>query len=318
MKKFWLLTIITLLATPLSAGVNFEFSYGVNNPTLKQKMERQVTLLLDAINAASSTGRDINFSGISITNNAAQALSMTWDQVHFRTEDDDIVEACLMLRTRTGGLRGYEVRNIGVELIKTPGSDDLPWSRQELCIDFSPSGQIVDLNFTMDNKQYVKALSEAEKTNDLDQRMQILGWCEKFRQAYIDKNLPFMEAVFSEDALIITGKIISGRRENHLYPQVEVTVKGKKEYLAGLRNVFSRPGSISVTFEDYEVRRHPNNPNIYLVTLIQNWRTRQYSDEGIVVLMWDFTNEDRPEILVRTWQPMGTKPFDFNDIPIRD
>lgn len=313
MKKLLLLTVLPLFALQAWCGVNFEFSYGINSPSLKQSMENQVEKLLDAINAAAEAGTDINFSGINITDNAAQALSMTWNQVHFKTEDDDIVEAGLMLKNRKGVLRGYEVRNIGLELIPGTGTDDLPWQRQELCIDFTTSGRINDLNFTMDNSQYAKALSEAEKLDDLDQRMQILGWCEKFRQAYIDKNLKFMEDVFSNDALIITGKVISGRRENN----IEVTVKDKAEYLAGLKRVFARPGNISVNFEDYQVQRHPNNTNIYYVTLVQQWKTKQYSDEGIVVLVWDFTNEDHPEILVRTWQPMGTKPFDINTIPIR-
>lgn len=312
MKKLLTAALVCLFALPAMAAVNFEFSYGINNPTLKAKMERQVELILDAINTAAAAGSDINYSGIDITDNAAQALSMTWDQMHFRTEDDDIVEAGLQLKNARGTLRGYEVRNIGLELL--PITDEpLPWTRQELCIDFNTRGQINDLNFTMDNSQYTKALAESEKLNDLDQRMQILGWCEKFRQAYIDKNLLFMDAVFSDDALIITGKVISGRRENN----IEVTVKGKAEYLAGLKRVFSRPGNINVTFDDYQVMRHPTNPEIYYVTLIQNWKTASYSDEGIVVLVWDFKNEDQPEILVRTWQPMGTKPFGINDIPIR-
>jgi len=315
MKKITLLILLTQFAFQAVCGINFEFSYGINSPQLKQEMERQTVMILDAINNAAANSSEIDYSGINISPAAAEALSMTWGQVHFRTEDDDIVEACLTLKNRKGVLRGYEIRNIGLELIPT-GDEPLPWSRQELCIDFDPKGQIVDINFTMDNSQYVKALSESERLNDLDQRMQILGWCEKFRQAYIDKNLPFMEDVFSEDALIITGKVISGRREGN-FPKVEVSVKGKAEYLAGLKRVFALPGRISVTFDDYRIQRHPNNPDIYYVTLIQGWKASNYSDDGIVVLVWDFTNEDHPEILVRTWQPVNTKPFDINDMPIR-
>lgn len=312
MKKLFLSFILAIMAIPSVLGnVSFEIAYGINSPALQQKIERQASLLLNAINNAAQSGRDINFSGINISDNAAQALSMTWNQVHFRTEDNEYVEAGLSLKTKTGRLRGYQIRNIGVELI--PVTDEpLPYERQELCIDFSPNGQIVDLNFTMDNTQYARLLAEGEKLKDIDQRMQILGWCEKFRQAYIDKNLPFMDAVFSEDALIITGKVISGREKNN----IQVTPQGKAEYLAGLKRVFARPGNINVLFEDYKVLRHPTKPDFYYVTLVQHWNTRQYSDEGIVVLVWDFTDEDYPKILVRTWQPMGTKPFSINDIPL--
>lgn len=312
MRKIFLLFILAIMAIPSAVGnVSFEIAYGINSPALQQKIERQASLLLNAINNAAQSGRDINFSGINISDNAAQALSMTWNQVHFHTEDNEYVEAGLSLRTKTGRLRGYQVRNIGVTLI--PVTEELlPYERQELCIDFSPTGQIVDLNFTMDNTQYARLLAEGEKLNDIDQRMQILGWCEKFRQAYIDKNLPFMDAVFSEDALIITGKVIAGREKTG----IEVTAQGKAQYLAGLKRVFARSENIDVRFNDYKVQRHPTKPDFYYVTLVQHWNTKQYSDEGIVVLVWDFTDEDYPKILVRTWQPIGTKPFNINDIPL--
>lgn len=307
--------MFALCTESMSANVSFKFSYGMNNPTLKERMQTQVSRLLNAINEAAESDRDINFSGISISDNAAQALSMTWNVVHFHTEDDAIVEACLTRRNKNSVVRGYQIRNVGVTLIPI-NSEPLPAERQELCIDFSPYGEIDDINFTMDNSQYVKMLSEGEKLGDVEQRMQILGWCEKFKQAYIDKNIGFMEDVFSDDALIITGKVVTSRREGVYKSNIQLDVKGKAEYLAGLRRVFALPGNIKVNFSQYQVMRHPTNPDIYYVTLVQDWKAPNYSDEGIVVLVWNFKDEDHPEILVRTWQPMGTKPFDYNDIPV--
>ena len=56
-------------------------------------------------------------------------------------------------------------------------------------------------------------------------------------------------------------------------------------------------------FDIIDVERNPLHPSIYGVTLRQEWYASAYSDVGTVFLLWDFTNEDRPKIYVRTWQP---------------
>ena len=174
----------------------------------------------------------------------------------------------------------------------------------------------------MYNSVYTKMLAEGELLKDVERRMQILGWCEKFKQAYNDKNIRFMEDVFSDDALIITGKVISERRKGPELPtskKVEYTKQSKREYLTKLRAIFdkqSHNGYINVIFDDYRVMRHDAKPDYYYVTLSQKWHTKGYSDEGIVVLVWDFTDEDHPQIMVRTWQPIGEVPFGPNDIPV--
>ena len=85
---------------------------------------------------------------------------------------------------------------------------------------------------------------------------------------------------------------------------VEYTTQGKQQYLAGLRRVFKNNGYINVKFDDIEIVRHGAKPNYYGVTLKQGWFTKNYSDQGIVFIVWDFTDEFNPKIMVRTWQPM--------------
>ena len=43
---------------------------------------------------------------------------------------------------------------------------------------------------------------------------------------------------------------------------------------------------------------------VIFAALKQGWFTKNYSDEGIVFIVWDFTDEFNPKIMVRTWQPM--------------
>ena len=41
---------------------------------------------------------------------------------------------------------------------------------------------------------------------DAANRMQIINWCEKLRNAYCQKDIRMLDDLFSDDALIITGR----------------------------------------------------------------------------------------------------------------
>lgn len=301
--------------------VNFEFSDGIENVSLKSKMENQIMKLLTAMNRAERMNTDINYTGIDIDNLATQSIGMLWNNVHFRCLDDDIVEHCLQLRNGGNSLRGYQVRNIAIEMkpLDNTYTDDL---NQEVCIDFDASGKITDFNITMGIRQYTRLMKEGIELDDMDRRMQIIHFCEQFRTAYNQKDIKFMEDVFSEDALIITGKVTQ-RVPSEIgmaKAKIEYSVQGKQQYLANLRNVFRKQGYINVKFDDYRIKRHGAKPNYYGVTLVQEWNSTTYGDKGIVFLVWDFTNESAPKIHVRTWQPMETSEdeiFTLNKFKLR-
>lgn len=281
--------------------VHFEFSDGIDG-AVKQTMERNLSRLLTAINCAESSGQDINYSGIDIDGLASQSIGMMWNNVHMRILDDDIVEHCLAIRTSNGRVINYQVRNIAVEM--RPFDDSYLGDRnQEVCVNFSPKGTISDFNITMGAQQYLRILREGERLQDADRRMQIVSWVNQFRNAYVQKDIEFMENVFSDDALIVTGKVLK-RTSSDVKPPVQYTTQGKEQYLAGLRRVFKNNSYINVKFDDIEIVRHGSKPNYYGVTLRQGWFTKNYSDEGIVFIVWDFTDELHPKIMVRTWQPM--------------
>lgn len=77
MKKILILFLIVCYSqqTWSQDEVNFEFSDGINNPVLKQRMERQMSMLLTAINKAESSGGMINFNGIEIDPVASQSIT---------------------------------------------------------------------------------------------------------------------------------------------------------------------------------------------------------------------------------------------------
>ena len=297
--------------------VNFEFSDGIEEGILKTKMEQQMSSLLSAINEANAVNADVNFSSIDITDDASASLTMTWEQVHFSIEDDDIVDHCISLPGKSGGFR---IQNIGVLMNPKEESGYDGEKRREIYIDFDKTGKIVDFNFTLGMNMYTEILKKGEELGDLDRRMQIIDWCEHFAKAYCDKNMKFMQTIFSDDAIIITGKMTMQRVHTDMGMKDQATVKyvqqTKSQYLSNLSRVFASNSYVNVKFEDYTVIRHGAKPNYYGVTLRQKWHTARYSDEGTVFLIWDFTNEEAPRILVRTWQPTTEKAFKMGDFKL--
>ena len=296
--------------------VAFEFSDGIENGGLKQKMERNISSLLTAINEANTNNGDINYTGIDIDNDASASIGMTWNNIHFSIEDDDYVEHCVHLAGNAGG---YRVQNIGVIVNPLPGSGYDGEKRREIYIDLDRNGKIVDFNFSLGMNMYAEILKKGEELGDLDRRMQIINWCEHFAKAYCDKNLRFMQIVFSDDAIIITGKMTMKRVPGDglkLKPEVKYTQQTKTQYLSKLARIFKSNAYVNVKFDEYTVVRHGAKPNYYGVTLRQKWHTSNYSEEGIVFLVWDFTNEDEPRILVRTWQPTTEQAFRLGDFKL--
>ena len=318
MKKILCLFICLLSFVSMYAQkVNFEFSDGIDDGPLKTKMEQQVASLLTAINAANTSGGDVNFTGLDVTDDASASLTMTWEQVHFAIEDDDIVDHCIGLPGKSGG---YRVQNIGVLMNPKPESGYDGEKRREIYIDLDKSGRIVDFNFTIGMNMYTEILKKGEELGDLDRRLQIIDWCEHFAKAYCDKNMKFMQTIFSDDAIIITGKTTMQRVRTDMGMKDQAKVKyvqqTKAQYLSNLSKVFNSNSYVNVKFDDYKVIRHGAKPNYYGVTLRQKWHTARYSDEGTVFLIWDFTNEDAPRILVRTWQPSTEKAFKMGDFKL--
>jgi len=151
-------------------------------------------------------------------------------------------------------------------------------------------------------------------------RKVIRSYVECVRKAYEDKNIGFLKQVFSEDALIIVGKVV--KKENSIggflsQKEIQYNVRTKQEYLRKLGSVFKANHSIKLSFSQVKIARHPTKDGFYGVTLRQGYHSDKYSDEGYLFMLWDFRNPKLPQIHVRTWQPSmldSTHPLPEKDI----
>ncbi len=296
---FSLAFVLCQWAFCLAQPVYFSISDGIDNPALKTKIEREVSMMLTEINAAQSADRNLNFAAMGHPSiHVQRSLASLWENTPFVCIDDEIVEHCITTAT------GYQVRNIPLMMkpVDEEWSDDDEY--QEAVISFDRQGNVESFYFTISMNLYMNIIKNNMELTDLRRRQMILNYVEQFRTSYNQKDIHFLNQIFSDDALIITGKVITQKHpEGFVTQKIRYNKQNKEQYLNNLKRVFKVTKYIHVSFDDIEVMRHPTNPNIYGVTLHQGWTSNTYHDEGYVFLLWDFRDEDAPEIHVRTWQP---------------
>ena len=297
MKKIFviLLSIMPLIAW---ANVRMTISDGIDNAQIKEKMESTISAILTEANNAQAEGRDLRLGAIGVPENVQVSMSMLWENSPFVCTDEEIVEHCLT----TGS--GYQIRNIPLEMRPVSDEEFNESEYQEAVISFDKQGRLESFYLSISMNLYMNVVRNNKELTDLRRRQLILDYVEKFRTSYNQKDINFLEQIFSDDALIITGKVIKQKKDHIALPDKIVYKKQtKQEYLTNLRRVFAVNSYIRVTFDDIKVMRHPVNPNFYGVTLHQGYTSNNYHDEGYLFLLWDFTDEDMPQIHVRTWQP---------------
>ena len=313
MKKIFLTFLTVLTAFPMLAdNVNFVVSDGIDNATIKSKIERGVSQMLSEINAAQNAGRSLNFSAMgNVGTRVQQSMAMLWENCPFICTDEEIIEHCITTGT------GYQVRNIPLMMKPTGEREFGEDEYQEAVISFDKQGNVESFYLSISMNLYMNVIKSNLELTDLRRRQLILDYVEQFRTAYNQKDIKFLNQVFSDDALIITGKVITTKHaEGFTSQKIQYNKQSKEQYINNLRGVFQRNSYIKVVFDDIEVMRHPVNPNFYGVTLQQGWTSGNYHDDGYLFLLWDFTNEDAPQIHVRTWQPdkVGGKPLPKDEV----
>jgi len=288
---------------PLHGQVRFRIADGISDGRLKHSIETSLSDLLSEVNQACSEQRLLSLNRLNMTKEAQSSLYMLWENVRFECPDPVVVERILGLDPPGSG---YQVRSIPIEMhpIDTLVSPDELY--KEAVVEFNAGGKIVSFYFGLDVTNSRKVMRSGQEVTDRRQRMMILDYVEHLRTAYNQHDSLFIEQVFSEDAIIITGKVTEIKKSDvkNPYGKLEVSyeVKNKKQYMASLKKVFRKNKYINVVFEDIRLASHPTKKDFYGVTLKQDYTSSTYSDVGYLFLLWDFRKK-KPQIHVRTWQP---------------
>ncbi|MBR2242443.1 MAG: hypothetical protein IJ885_04265 [Prevotella sp.] len=296
------MTVVLLMMTTVAMadGATFKITEGVVDAATKAKMESNVTLMMSLFkSAADEEQKKLKLSKDNFTPEAIKDVELMWKTSAMSCPPVSIMSRCLKTAS------GYQVRGIPVDMIEA----DQEESRQELTVDFTPSGLISGVSISIDLQRYEEIMGQKESDLDYARRQIIVDFVENFRTAYNRKDIDLLNSVFSDKALIITGKVVKEKPNSDLTRmtlnnnKVVYIKQSKQEYITNLTRVFKNTKYINVKFDEIEVVQHPKYDDVYGVTLKQYWHTSGYSDEGYLFLMIDFRDADNPLIQVRTWQP---------------
>lgn len=286
--------------------ITFKFAPGSTagvSSALKAKMERNISCLLTEIQQAGQAGRALQLAAVDMEAGAKRNLEAFWRILPFVCEQTVNVGKCLY------DAQGYQVREILITM-KPKDSSYKQSKERELTISLNKhTGAITGVRPAAENNEdYLRVMSEGEDVTDMSRRLEVLKFVEDFRCYYNQKNIEALRKIYSDKAIIITGSVISTKNANvdivgkQMTQSVKYRVQNKEQYLTNLERVFQRSGFINVAFDKISVKKHNAKKNVYGVTLHQNWESSSYCDDGWVFLLWDFTDPEKPQIHVRTWQ----------------
>ncbi|MDD2229283.1 MAG: hypothetical protein PHY48_07725 [Candidatus Cloacimonetes bacterium] len=323
MKKVLLLILLSVLWLALTAIHNTNVILcGLSDAGLNATMQHHLSELITGFNKAYAGKDELSVPSGSISSAAAKSLNEMWKGKSFLCPETELI---LNVIKRCDG--NYEVRNIPI-LYETKSKDALD---DELVIVFDTAGIIQGVLIALEREKYTQMFADAYTLQDRRLREIILNFIENFRTAYNRKDISYLDQVFSDDALIIVGRVLSSQQK--LPDQldkpvlklsddknVEYVKLKKSQYISNLRKLFAKNRFVKVEFAGFKIQQHHSKPNFYGVQLFQKWRSSTYSDDGYLFLLIDLRDEDKPIIWVRTWQPGEfTKPgeaFDLADFTL--
>ena len=285
--------------------VRFTIQDGISDPALKASVENSASVLLSTLNATVIAGKSkIKFEKdkeMLFTKDGRKCLDEMWASSAMMCPVSQVTEKGISMQN---GI--VQVRNIPITVLAADDDN----CEQELVICFNENGQIDNIMIALEEHRYLDVINAQISVKDFHRRQAIVDFVENFRTAYNRKDIDYINNVFSDNALIITGKVVKiDKKKQDLTAQslnneqIQYQKSTKEEYINNLKKCFKNNSYINLIFDEIEVMRHPKRDDIFGVTLKQHWNSSNYSDVGYLFLMINFEDELNPSIQVRTWQP---------------
>ncbi len=301
LRTFFFTAIVSFFGVSAFSQTSVElFIADFNKDSLRLAMEHNASSFLSDVNSA-FIAKDSSLSTASyFSTSVGDEFALLWKNTPFYIPESIIIESVSIL---TNG--NYELRNIPAYFIDKQGKEYY----EDAVIQFTSEGLINEFRIGLSAHRYQELMDNGDGSIDYERRQTILHFLENFRTSYNLKDLEFIESVFSDEALIIVGRVVENTGEESTYQQqVEYLQFTKGEYLERLKQLFIKNEWIDVGYNDIDIIKHPKYPEIYGVSLIQYYNSETYSDEGFLFLLIDFEDPKKPLIHVRTWQPKKITP----------
>ncbi len=281
------------------------------------KMEIVLSNLISEFNRASEENRVPKLSQFDMTERVKKSILMLWENSSFYCSKKKVAENVSRLQI----CDEFEFRNIPFVFTELSTDDQY----HEVAISFNKSGTITGFNLCLNQNIYRAVFEQYNDVSDRNRRQVILSFLEQFRTAYEKKDIDFINKLFSDDALIIVGRVISTAKDNVKISNTEYFRKTKSQYINDLSVAFNNAKQIKVSFDEVNLTMHPTDKDWYGIQLKQGYYAQNksgsvYQDKGYLFLLWDFSDEKKPQIHVRVWENNKYTPkeklFSLDDIEI--
>ena len=321
MKIRFMALLMLLIVCSLSAKHRTDvFLNGAKDEAQKIALQNSIGKTLSEFNRAFFAKGKLSYNGLPIQPLAKKTLEEMWETKSFYCPEQRIVQNII---NRSDGR--VEVR--GLPIIYDRKSTAL--QEDELVIVLSTLGQVEDIKIALEREKYLRMFEQVNTIKDKTLYEVVLNFVENYRTAYNRKDINFIDKVFSDDALIIVGRVLNkgeslpdnlGLNKLSVSKDVSYSRLNKSQYIRNLRASFVKNSFVRIEFSDFKVQRHPIHNHVFGVQMHQKWRSSTYNDDGYLFLVIDLKNLEEPLIWVRTWQPeksvSAKEAFDLGDFVI--
>ncbi len=170
---------------------------------------------------------------------------------------------------------------------------------------FDKTGKVSDITFGLDQTAVNDILKHDQWSESV--RLNLIDFMEHYKTAFALKRLDYIEQIFSDDALIITGWVVKTKpnpEQPYLNNQiVKYNRLDKQTYLKNLSYSFQSKEFINLKFNDNNIRKSGKGGEVYGIQIQQDYFSSNYGDSGYLFLLIDMNDTTQPIIHVRTWQP---------------
>lgn len=176
---------------------------------------------------------------------------------------------------------------------------------EDIVFYFDKENKICNLTFGL-SSDAVKDIASNDAWSEQN-RVLIMSFLENYKTAYSLKRYDYINSIFSDDALIITG-YVTKRNASPENPYLNNKIvsynrQTKSEYMKKLRFTFDSNEFINIRFAENSVRRSGKGGEIYGIQIRQDYYSANYGDMGYLFLLVDLSDTLKPQIHIRTWQP---------------
>ncbi len=182
-----------------------------------------------------------------------------------------------------------------------------PGFSQDVVFRFDTINKVVtSLAFRLSDQAEADIVSKTKWPED--SRLILVNFLEDYQTAYALKRHKYLESIYSDDALIIVGRVVKrteipDRMTLKLSEEDAILTKYDKDtYMKNLAMCFKNNEYIRLRFTETDFTKANNTQNVYGVRVRQEYFSSSYGDVGYLFLLVDLRGT-MPLIHVRAWQP---------------